>query len=82
MERLIKELEKNGVIYGEVTKDAKLGSIYTFDSLDAAEKWLHTEMYNFCERELLTEEELQCRYDEEIEECDGFDEFVEAYSPH
>ena len=79
--QLREALKKDGVIYGEVTKDAELGSIYTFDNLDAAEKWLHTEMYNFCDRELLTEEELRCRYEDEIDECDGFTEFVDAHIP-
>jgi hypothetical protein len=79
--QLKEAIKKDGYIYGEVTKDGKLGSIYTFEDLDESITWLNTEMYNFCERELLTYDEISVRYEDEIDECDGLNDFVDAHTP-
>lgn len=56
MKNYEKYFEKNGKIYG-VSSRYEFGwkhSGYVFDSLEKAEKWLHTETYNFAERELMS----------------------------
>jgi hypothetical protein len=48
--------EKNGFIYG-VSSKYQFGwkySVYKFTDIETAEEWLHTETYDFAERELMS----------------------------
>ena len=55
MEHIIEFFEKNGYIYGVSSKyefKEWHHKLYKFTSLEKAEEWLHTEQFDFREREL------------------------------
>lgn len=58
MKRIKNYFEKNGFVYG-VSSKYDFGkwnhSINCFENLESALEWLHTEEYDFRERELMTE---------------------------
>ena len=62
MEKIKKYFEENGFLYG-VSSKFDFGRwkywVYKFESLEEAEKWLHTETYDFRERELMTKSEAE-----------------------
>lgn len=48
-------IKSKGIIYGASTNQFGESAIYAFTTVQAAEKWLHTEEYDFRSRELLSE---------------------------
>lgn len=54
--------EKNGSVYG-VSSKYEFGrwkhELFVFDDYDKATKWLNTETYDFCERELMSKSAAQ-----------------------
>lgn len=48
-------INKNGIVYGVSTNQFSDSYVIAFTSVDAAEKWLHTEEYDFRTRELCSE---------------------------
>lgn len=56
--------KKNGFIYGDSYKyafDEWEHNIYRFTDWDTAQRWLHTEQYDFRERELISLTEARRR---------------------
>lgn len=64
-------------VYGISYKDGRVVYATSFENMEEAEKWLHTEEYDLRERELLTEEEA-CEA-LEVSENESLEDTIEYY---
>jgi hypothetical protein len=79
--RLRAALQKDGEIYGAVSKNARIGTLCRFSDYDKAMQWYLAEKCSSYTRELLSWDDLDERYGDDIEEYDGFGSFLDAHLP-